>query len=185
VPPRFRHPEYFVQTQYRSPSGEPYYYFAHPVGPRGGGFGGPQGVGETWITRRQYLRMARGHSRERYALERAERARDAGFRPTNYARYWTEVDAYRAQQARTTGRIMGRAEASRDPEFRAIRATILQYRRQEDTEVRGPGGIRLTPGPDRSPHGPMAQALVKLGRRQPWWPWDVGDTPDAERSRRF
>jgi hypothetical protein len=30
---------------------------------------------------------------------------------------------------------------------------------------------------DNSPNGPKAQALVDIGRRQPEWDWNVGETP--------
>src|SRR6202040_512174 len=119
------------------------------VGPQGGNFCGRSTTGETWITRRQYLRMARGQSREQYTLERRRRAVDAGFRPTNQRRYWSMVDAYRAQEARK-GHLMGRLEASQDPEFKAIAATITDFRRKEDREKRGPGGRVLQGGPDRT-----------------------------------
>ncbi|MBX5459203.1 MAG: hypothetical protein IRZ31_20105 [Thermogemmatispora sp.] len=65
---------------------------------------------------------------------------------------------YRRAVKRTTGRDMSYDEIVRSREFRQLLSDLRR--------------------PANSPRGKKARALVDLGRRESWWDWNVGDTPE-------
>lgn len=111
------------------------------------------------ISLRQFQKGARGGvSYEQYQRQRASQ----GVLPRRYKlTQKSDLTLYVENVNRTAARdglpFITEKDAAASPEFKLLRRWIRSK--------------------DASPKGKRAQALVMLGLREPWWEWDVGETP--------